>query len=110
MPFTIDQFFAVFADYNRAFFYVAVALWLGSAGVLAFVSQSPAGRSLVLSVFLGVLWLWNALAYHAFLFTRINPAAWLFAALFAIQGLLFVWAGILLTLMLTARRLPIARS
>jgi hypothetical protein len=42
-------------------------------------------------LFLGALWLWNAVAYHAFLFTRINPAAWLFSALFALQGVLLIW-------------------
>lgn len=34
-----------------------------------------------------------AVAYHAYLFTRINPAAWFFSTLFVVQGLLFVWAG-----------------
>jgi hypothetical protein len=31
----------------------------------------------MLSLFLGGLWLWNAVAYHAWLLTHINPAAWL---------------------------------
>ena len=35
---------------------------------------------------LATLWIWNAVAYHALLFTRINPAAWLFAALFTMEG------------------------
>jgi hypothetical protein len=29
----------------------------------------------------------------AWLFTRINPAAWLFAVFFAVQAVLFFWAG-----------------
>jgi hypothetical protein len=45
-------------------------------------------------VFLGALWLWNAAAYHAFLFTRINPAAWIFSALFAVQAVLLLRAGL----------------
>jgi hypothetical protein len=36
------------------------------------------------------LWLWNAVVYHALLFTRINPAAWLFAGLFLAQAVLFL--------------------
>jgi hypothetical protein len=47
----------------------------------------------MLSVFLGVLWLWNAVAYHACLFARINPAAWIFSALFAVQAVLCLRAG-----------------
>lgn len=93
LPFSSDQFFGVFAEYNRAFVFVAAALWLATIGALAFVPQDSARRSRSLSVFLGALWLWNALAYHALLFTRINPAAWLFAVLFLTQALLFLWAA-----------------
>src|SRR5688572_14064264 len=35
-------------------------------------------------------WLWAGLVYHASFFTVINPAAWLFAALFVMQGVLFI--------------------
>ncbi len=93
MPFTSEQFFGVFALYNRTFMAVVVALWVGSVGTLAFVWRDPAPRSRTLSLFLGVLWLWNAVAYHALFFTRINPAAWLFAALFVVQAVLFLVAA-----------------
>ena len=92
MPFTSDQFFGVFALYNRTFIVVVVVLWLASAGMVAFVSRDPERRSRTLSLFLAVLWLWNAVAYHALFLTRINPAAWLFAALFAVQAVLFWWS------------------
>ena len=91
MPFTSDDFFGVFALYNRRFIVVAVALWLASAGMVAFVSRDPERRSRTLSLFLAVLWLWNAVAYHALFFTRINPAAWLFTAMFVVQAVLFMW-------------------
>jgi Family of unknown function (DUF6064) len=93
VPFTSDQFFGVFALYNRTFVVVAVALWITSVGTVAFVSRDPERRSRTLSLFLAVLWLWNAAAYHALFFTRINPAAWLFAALFLGQAVLFSWAA-----------------
>jgi hypothetical protein len=94
LPFTAEQFFAVFADYNRAFGFVVIALWLTTAAVLALVWRSPARHSRMLSLWLGALWLWNAAAYHALSFTRINPAAWLFAALFAAESLLLIRAGV----------------
>jgi Family of unknown function (DUF6064) len=93
LPFTSDQFFAIFAEYNRAFVFVAATLWIATVGMLVFVSKNPEGRSRALSLFLGALWLWNAVAYHVHLFARINPAAWLFALLFATQALLFSWAA-----------------
>jgi hypothetical protein len=93
LPFTSDEFFGVFADYNRRFWWMAVAWWFGSVGALVLAWRRPTNGSRALSYFLGVLWLWNALAYHALLFTRINPAAWLFAVLFAAQALLFFQAA-----------------
>jgi hypothetical protein len=39
-------------------------------------------------------WVWCALAYHVAFFTRINPAAWLFAALFFAQAVLFFRIGV----------------
>lgn len=93
LPFTPDQFFDIFAEYNRTFWSVIVAMWLSSVGVLVAAWRNPIGQSRLLTYLLGALWAWNAVAYHAFLFTRINPAAWLFGALFALQAMLLCWVG-----------------
>jgi hypothetical protein len=42
-----------------------------------------------------VQWVWAGVAYHAMFFTAINPAAWLFAAVFVFEGGLLVWFGVL---------------
>ena len=94
LPFTPDQFFGVFAEYNDAFWPLVVAWWCATTAALLAVWRRPGRWSPMVSLFLGGLWLWNAVAYHAFLFTRINPAAWLFAGLFAVQGVLFLRAGL----------------
>lgn len=91
LPFTIDQFFAVFAEYNESFWPVALVLWLSSATLVAAAWWRPARWSGPLSALLAAQWLWSGLAYHALLFTRINPAAWAFAALFVIQSALLFW-------------------
>lgn len=93
LPFTPEQFFIVFAEYNEAFWFVVVALWFATIAALVLVWRYPERWSPMLSLFLGALWLWNAAAYHAFLFTRINPAAWIFSALFAVQAALFLRSG-----------------
>jgi hypothetical protein len=93
LPFTAEQFFRVFADYNRASIVAVVTLWVASIAIVAYVSRDPSRRSSRLSLFLAVLWLWNAVVYHALFFTRINPAAWLFAGLFLVQAVLFLWAA-----------------
>jgi hypothetical protein len=75
------------------FWFVALALWVASALVVVRAWRDPAGGGRGLTYFLTVLWMWNAVAYHALLFTRINPAAWLFAALFAAQAMLLLRAA-----------------
>jgi hypothetical protein len=66
---------------------------LASIVILAHVSRDPSRRSPRLSLFFAALWLWNAVVYHAVFFTRINPAAWLFAGLFLVQAALFFWTA-----------------
>jgi hypothetical protein len=90
LPFTSEQFFGVFAAFNQTFLVLIVALWLVSGAVVLGAVRHPVRRSRTMSLWFAALWLWNAVAYHALFFTRINPAAWIFAALFALQALLFL--------------------
>lgn len=94
MPFTRDQFLDVFGAYNTTLWPAVVALWVLSLIAVAATAARPrraADRRF--SLFLALLWAWSAIAYHAVYFTRINPAAWLFAALFLAQAGLFLWLG-----------------
>lgn len=92
MPFSQQEFFAVFGDYNAAVWPAQVFLYL-----LALVAVASAwlrgGRTAVM-VILGFLWLWAGIAYHFLFFARVNPAAWLFGALFVIEGGMLAWQGI----------------
>lgn len=94
LPFTKDQFFDLFAAYNGALWPALIALWIASVvlSLLLFSSRRPTGRWV--SALLAAHWAWSGLAYHAVFFTRINPAAWIFAALFLVQAIFFVWVGI----------------
>ena len=94
LPFTEEQFFDLLAAYNTLLWPALVALWIAS--VLAVVrllsSRRPPDRWI--SALLAGHWAWSALAYHVGFFTRINPAAWLFAALFLLQAGFFLWSGV----------------
>lgn len=94
LPFTTQQFFDVVADYNEVLWPALVVLWLASlvVSVLLLTSQRPLDRWI--SGLLSAHWIWSALAYHAAFFTRINSAAWAFAALFLIEGALLFWYGV----------------
>src|SRR5687768_9333065 len=95
LPFTRDQFFSIFASYNESLGLFAIALWLASLAALVYLVRGSQGRQRFINVLLVIHWLWTALVYHAAFFTRINPAAWVFAGFFLIQALLLAWYGVI---------------
>jgi uncharacterized protein DUF6064 len=93
LPFTVDQFFDVFRRYNDAVWpaqWVLVALAL--AAIACAVRATPRAARIV-SAILASLWLWMAVAYHIAFFSKINPMALVFGALFLVQGLLLLPLG-----------------
>lgn len=93
LPFTREQFFDVFGAYNTALWPGALVLWLASLliAVRLLMERRPVDR--VIIILLSIHWAWSGLAYHVAFFTRINPAAWVFGALFLLQAGLFFWWG-----------------
>ena len=94
LPFTETQFLDIFGAYNSALWPAVVVLWIATLGLSVALVRGRAG-SVVVSAFAALHWAWTGVAYHAIYFTRINPAAWIFAALFVAQSLAFVWFGVL---------------
>lgn len=94
LPFTKEEFFDLFAAYNVGLWPALIALWIASVvvSVLLFSSRRPPNRWI--NALLTAHWAWSALAYHVAFFTIINPAAWIFAALFLVQAALFFWWGV----------------
>jgi hypothetical protein len=95
LPFTNEEFFDVLAAYNAACWPVVVALWAASVVAVVALLSSRASYDRWISVLLVIQWAWSAVAYHIAFFTRINPAAWLFAALFLLQAALFARSGLI---------------
>ncbi|HEX4999023.1 MAG TPA: DUF6064 family protein [Terriglobia bacterium] len=94
LPFTVDQFFDVFRAYNESvwpaqIFLAALAV---TALILAFIPRC--WSSVVVSLILSFLWMWSAIAYHVLYFSRINPLAWLFAAISIVGSLGIAWHGV----------------
>jgi hypothetical protein len=94
LPFTREQFFDLFVAYNEALWPAAVALWIASAVILGLRLSARRPHDRWISALLVAHWAWSALAYHVGFFTRINPAAWLFAVLFLGQAVLFFRVGV----------------
>jgi hypothetical protein len=92
LPFTVDQFMAVFAAYNVAVWPAQILLY-AVALLAVLLSFSKVARDGWIATVLGFLWLWMGIAYHWLHFASINKAAYAFGALFVLQGLLFLFAG-----------------
>lgn len=87
LPFSREQFFQLFADYNQAIWPSQVAFYL--LGILAvwlvLVPRPSASR--VVGGILALMWLWTGVAYHGLFFSSINKAAYGFAGIFVIEGI-----------------------
>ena len=94
LPFTKEQFFDLLVSYNEALWPAAVALWIASAVTVAVRLSTRRPHDRWIGALLVWHWAWSALAYHVAFFTRINPAAWLFAALFLGEAVLLFRVGI----------------
>jgi hypothetical protein len=91
LPFTQDQFFAVFAAYNVSVFpaqLVLLAVGLGAA--LAGLRPRP-WTDRTIGVALALLWLWMGVVYQWGFFTAVNPAARAFGAGFVVESALLAW-------------------
>ncbi|NGP75064.1 hypothetical protein G3570_00350 [Balneolaceae bacterium YR4-1] len=90
LPFTVDQFLQVFAEYNRSIWPAQpVAYALGGMAVWLMVSDKQKANRWI-NLILGVFWLWMGWIYHITFFTEINTAAYVFGSLFLLQGVVFL--------------------
>jgi len=94
LPFTTEQFFSVFAQYNHAVWPMQIVLLLLATVVIIFLFRPFAAANRLISTVLALFWAWMAVAYHFVFFTAINSAAWLFGGLFFIAAVAFVWSGV----------------
>jgi hypothetical protein len=95
LPFTLDQFLAVFAAYNLAVWPAQLVAYLLGLGMVLALLRPTRWTRLIVGAGLGLMWVWTGVAYHALFFAPINKVANAFAALFVVQGLLFAHAALL---------------
>ena len=95
LPFTLQQFLDVFTRYNQAVWPMQFVLVLFAlAAVLLCFKKIEAADNLI-SVLLAFFWLWMGIVYHIVFFSEINKVANLFGSLFILEGLLFLYYGLL---------------
>jgi hypothetical protein len=97
LPFSREQFFAVFALYNEAVWPAhVIAYGLGLAAVAVALrrrADRPRGDMFVAAT-LALMWLFAGAAYHLMFFSAINALAPLFAALFVAEAGILAFFGV----------------
>lgn len=94
LPFTHEQFVAVFAAYNTAVWPAQLMVYALGAAMLWLVVRRVPGCGRWLGLGLAAMWAWTGVGYHWLHFTAINKAAWAFGALFVAEGLLLAVAAL----------------
>lgn len=94
LPFTTEQFFDVFMTYNLAVWPAQYILLFTALLIIFYILKKVNNSDLYVSLGLVFLWLWMGIVYQISFFTAINKAAYIFGALFIIQGLLFYYHGV----------------
>lgn len=94
LPFTRQDFFAVFAAYNTSVWPAQLALYALTAAIVAKAVRGESRATRWAPLGLALLWLWTGIAYHWWQFTAINRPAWIFGALFVIEAGLLAVAGL----------------
>ncbi len=97
IPFTVDQFFQVFASYNQSVWPMQIILVLLALAAIVMLVIPRSYSSRIISAILAFFWAWMAIAYHFAFFAAINPAAKFFGAFFLAGALWFVWIGVIKT-------------
>lgn len=95
IPFTVDQFLDVFEQYNTTVWPVQILLNLFAVLMIIVTFKKVKIANKLNSAILAFFWFWIGLVYHLLFFTSINKAAYVFGVLFIIQGILFIFAGVL---------------
>ena len=89
-PFTLEQFLTVFRNYNQQVFPMQAMFYLISAFAIYLIIKPNSKSNKIISIILAFLWMWMGFVYHIIFFITINKAAYLFGALFIVQGVLFL--------------------
>ncbi len=94
MPFSVEEFYAVFAQYNHAVWPAQYVLFALACFAVYFAALPSRTYDRIAIGILAFFWAWMALAYHVAFFSRINPAAPIFAVAFLVQAGMLWWYGV----------------
>src|SRR5689334_12519139 len=87
LPFTTEQFLEVFKKYNTFFYPLQIVFVLLAIYTVILTFSETRNSGKIIFIILAALWFWMGIAYHVVFFSAINKAAYLFGALFCMEGI-----------------------
>lgn len=90
MPFTAEEFFEVFKQYNLGVWPAQILIYLVAAVILLIRIRPIRNTLRWQAIGLALLWLWTGIVYHWSFFSGINPAAKLFGGVYILEAILMV--------------------
>lgn len=94
LPFTHQQLVLVFSVYNGALWPLQPAVHAIGLVMLPLLLRPSRRRDTANLLFVATMWIWTGVVYHIGFFSRINPVAVAFGALFVMQGVLLLRAAL----------------
>jgi hypothetical protein len=94
LPFSTEQFFGVFRQYNETVWPAQIILLMLALGAVALVIFPRRWSGVAISAILAFLWAWLGLAYHLAFFASVNPLAYVFSAVSVGGAIVFIWQGV----------------
>lgn len=91
IPFTKEDFFNVFIDYNIFVFPFQIILLLIGLTLLFLINSKYKGVNILIITYLSFLFAWIGVIYFFNFFSSINPGAKIFGSLFIIQSALLIF-------------------
>jgi hypothetical protein len=95
LPFTPEQFFEIFKNYNLTIWPFQIILVLLALVIVSLSLKTIKNGDIIINGILAFLWLWIGIVYHLTFFSVINKGAYVFGVLNIVQGLIFLYAGVL---------------
>jgi hypothetical protein len=95
LPFTTEQFFRVFAEYNQAVWPTQIILYVAAFLAVLLAVKRHSHSDEIINAILASFWLWMGVIYHAIYFSTVNQAAYIFGAFFILQALILIEAGVI---------------
>jgi hypothetical protein len=94
LPFTHEQFLGVFVTYNDAIWPLQIVACLFGIIVVVLLFRPSRSSDRIIAGALAAMWVWTGVVYHGLFFAPINAAAYLYGALFLLQGGFLAYAGV----------------